>query len=88
MLKARRDVRTPIGNCNDMPVMSAIGVYVQTSGSVFPSFFQQMNLLRTIIIWYRRPVAVLPSCSSCYWIKMLYPDVSVGKYCSVNQTCF
>ena len=59
MLKARRDVRTPIGNCNDMPVMSAIGVYVQTSGSVFPCFFQQMNLLRTIIIWYRRPVAVL-----------------------------
>ena len=39
MLKARRDVRTPIGNCNDVPVMSAIGVYVQTSGSVSPSFF-------------------------------------------------
>ena len=58
MLMARRDVRTPIGNCNDVPVMSAIGVYVQTSGSVSP-FFQQMNLLRTIVIWYRRPVAVL-----------------------------
>ena len=58
MLKARRDVRTPIGNCNDVPVMSAIGVYVQTSSSVSP-FFQQMNLLRTIVIWYRRPVAVL-----------------------------
>ena len=55
---ARRDVRTPIGNCNDVPVMSAIGVYVQTSSSVSP-FFQQMNLLRTIVIWYRRPVAVL-----------------------------
>ena len=58
MLMARRDVRTPIGNCNDVPVMSAIGVYVQTSSSVSP-FFQQMNLLRTIVIWYRRPVAVL-----------------------------
>ena len=58
MLKARRDVRTPIGNCNDVPVMSAIGVYVQTSSSVSP-FFQQMNLLRTIVIWYKRPVAVL-----------------------------
>ena len=61
MLKARRDVRTPIGNCDDVPVTLAIGVYIQTSGSVFPSFFQQMNLLRTIIIWYRRPVAVLPN---------------------------
>ena len=58
MLMARRDVRTPIGNCNDVPVLSAIGVYVQTSSSVSP-FFQQMNLLRTIVIWYRRPVAVL-----------------------------
>ena len=58
MLMARRDVRTPIGNCNDVPVMSAIGVYVQTSSSVSP-FFQQMNLLRTIVIWYKRPVAVL-----------------------------
>ena len=38
MLKARRDVRTPIGNCNDVPVMLAIGVYVQTSGSVSPFF--------------------------------------------------
>ena len=61
MLKARRDVRTPIGNCDDMPVMLAIGVYVQTSGSVFPSYFWQINLLRTIIIWYRRHVAVLPN---------------------------
>ena len=58
MLMARRDVRTPIGNCNDVPVLSAIGVYVQTSSSVSP-FFQQMNLLRTIVIWYKRPVAVL-----------------------------
>ena len=61
MLKARRDVRTPIGNCNDMPVTLAIGVYDQTSGSVFPSYFRQINLLRTIIIWYRRHVAVLPN---------------------------
>ena len=39
MLKARRDVRTPIGNCDDVPVTLAIGVYIQTSGSVSPSFF-------------------------------------------------
>ena len=39
MLKARRDVRTPIGNCDEGPVMLAIGVYVQTSGFVFPCFF-------------------------------------------------
>ena len=38
MLKARRDVRTPIGNCDDVPVMLAIGVYVQPSGSIFPPF--------------------------------------------------
>ena len=41
MLKARRDVRTPIGNCDDVPVMLAIGVYVQTSGSIFPPFFNK-----------------------------------------------
>ena len=41
MLKARRDVKTPIGNCDDVPVMLAIGVYVQTSGSIFPTFFSK-----------------------------------------------
>ena len=41
MLKARRDVRTPIGNCDDVPVMLAIDVYVQTSGSIFPPFFSK-----------------------------------------------
>ena len=41
MLKARRDVRTPIGNCDDVPVMLAIGVYVQTSGSILPPFFSK-----------------------------------------------
>ena len=41
MLKARRDVRMPIGNCDDVPVMLAIGVYVQTSGSIFPPFFSR-----------------------------------------------
>ena len=41
MLKARRDVRTPIGNCDEGPVMLAIGVYVQTSGFVFPCFFSK-----------------------------------------------
>ena len=41
MLKARRDVRKPIGNCDEVPVTLAIGVYVQTSGFVFPSFFSK-----------------------------------------------
>ena len=41
MLKARRDARTPIGNCDKGPVMLAIGVYVQTSGFVSPCFFSK-----------------------------------------------
>ena len=49
-----------------------------------------MNLLLTITIRYRRPVAVCCSIRGCYWIKRLHssPDVSLDKYCSVNQTCF